>query len=241
MNKLRETNEVILEILENARRYNVSYRDFFYLLIKSYGYRYNGSLTLRRDVVEKILSDMNRLTEIVRKLPDTLNLLKKRVKALARSGYNPFLVDCLGFPEVYELYRQVIGKCGILSVKIEAYVNVRAMTYRFTETFHSVSMAEIARELGTSLYKSMDKMVHHEFGEPMDLKHLIGRAKARLKVYVDELVRDVVSKRKAVVVADHGYDVYCSEDYNYYLGHGRGARFAKISPLIIVVCDAWRF
>ena len=231
-----KAKSLLLEILEDSRSYEVSYTDFFLLFMRAYGYLHNESLMSHRDVVDNITAKIKKLAKIIAKLPDTLNILKSRVLRLSNQGLQPFLVDCLGLPEIYEIYRQVVKRCGILSVVVELYVNTKALTYRFRGVFEEPSMVEVAKLLGTSLYKHIDMVVHHELGKPVEPYTLVKLAETRFKIFVDELARDAINKRYAFIVADHGYDIYC-ENHRYYLGHGRDAKFAKIAPLIIVNCN----
>jgi len=226
----------LIEILESLRIFNLSYRDFFLLLIESYDHKFHASFKIRRDVAENIVAKIRKLAKIVAKSLDTLGILRNRTLQLKGQGYQPFLVDCLGLPEVYEIYKRVTEACGILSVIIEPYVNVTALTYSFKSTFQASSMLELARMLGTSLYKSIDLVVHNEFSNPLELDTLVRLAETNLRVYVDELARDAMSKRYAFIVSDHGYDIYRTNNM-YYLGHGEDSELAKIAPLIIVNCS----
>ncbi|MCC6015082.1 MAG: hypothetical protein LM564_05205, partial [Desulfurococcaceae archaeon] len=121
---------------------------------------------------------------------------------------------------------------------VEPYINASALTSEFEETYGSPTMLELARALGTSLYRSTDKAVHEELGKPMGLDSLLSLARLRLKSVAEKLAEDAVRTGKALIISDHGYDVYHSPPDKYYLGHGRGGRLAKIAPLIIVECGS---
>jgi len=226
---------LLLEIFEKLRLHGISYTDFFLLFIKSYGYLPN-EISLLENPFERniIITKMKKLAEIVTKLPDTLSIMRNQVCWLKKQGVQPFLVDCLGLPEMYEIYKVIVEKYGILSVAFKLYINSRAITYKFRSKFQKSSMSELAQSLGTSLYRRIDKIVHGDLSSPMELDKLVSCAEARIKDYVDALVKDVVSYRYAFIVSDHGYDIYW-ENHEYYLGHGRDSKFAKIAPLIFFV------
>ena len=97
-------------------------------------------------------------------------------------------------------------------------------------------MVSVARMLGTSLYKSIDETVHEELGKPMRLYDLVRLAEARLRNIAKELAKDAMNARMALIVADHGYDMYCDTRDMCYLGHGRGGKLAKIAPIVVVKC-----
>jgi hypothetical protein len=97
-------------------------------------------------------------------------------------------------------------------------------------------MVDLARELGTSLYKSTDKSVHEELGKFMSLNSLLSLAKSKLESVAESLTEDVVRAKRAIIISDHGYDVYFESPDKYRLGHGHESRLAKIAPLIIVEC-----
>jgi len=230
-----EAKTTLIEILELSRKYNLSYIDFFSLFIGSYGHTLHLLSKIRRDIAENIVAKIRKLTGMVIKSPDTLSTLRNRALQLKYKGYQPFLVDCLGLPEVYEIYKRITDACGHLSVVVEPYVNVTGLTYRFRSTFQASSMLELARMLSTSLYGSIDLVVHNELSNPLELDVLIKHADAKLRVYVDELARDAMSKHNAFIVSDHGYDLYHTNG-KYYLDHGGDSKLAKIAPLIIVNC-----
>jgi len=230
-----EAKTTLIEILELSRKYNLSYMDFFSLFIESYGHMLHAFSKIRRDVTENVVAKIRKLAEIVVKSSDTLSTLRNRTLQLRYKGYQPFLVDCLGLPEVYEIYKRITDACGHLSVVIEPYINARGLTYRFKSTFQASSMLELAKMLGTSLYRSIDFVVHNEFSNPLEPDVLVRHADAKLRVYVDELARDAMSKHNAFIVSDHGYDVYHTNG-KCYLDHGGDSKLAKIAPLIIVNC-----
>jgi len=232
----KEAKTTLIEIIESARRSNLSYTDFFLIFIESYNHKVRAQLNVRRDVVEDIVAKIRKLANIVARSRDTLINLSQRTLQLKSQGYQPFLVDCLGLPEVYEIYKRVTEACGVLSIAIEPYVNVTALTYSFRDAFRALSMPELAKILGTSLYRGIDLVMHNELSNPLELDTLVRLVDARLKVYADDLARDAINKHRTFIVSDHGYDNY-HENNRYYLGHGEKPKLAKIAPLIIVNCD----
>ena len=123
-----------------------------------------------------------------------------------------------------------------MAASVEPYINTSALTYKFKKTYGSQTMLELAKALGTSLYKSTDMSVHMDLGEPMDLDSLLDLAGLKLKSVAEGLVNDVVRAKRAFIISDHGYDVYFSSPDKYHLGHGHESRLAKVAPLIIVEC-----
>jgi hypothetical protein len=226
------------DLLEAAVRKRLSYKDFLRLLA-TYPCPSELDSTNFRDILAKI----KKLSDEVAKAPESLSLLNRRTKDLRRKGYTPLLVDCLGLPEVYEVYAKITEKCGTLAVSVEPYINALALTSEFKRAYRSQSMLDVAKaSLGTSLYKSPDKVVHEKLGEAMALDSLLSSAERTLKNIADKLAEDAVKNKMAFIISDHGYEVYysppdkCPPD-KYYLGHGPGSRLAKIAPLIIVECD----
>jgi hypothetical protein len=228
-------------LLESARRKQLSYASFFRLL--AFTLNPNESPGESENIVLRdILEEIRGLGDEVARAQDNLLLMKGEVERLGREGYRPFLVDCLGLPEVYEIFVKITEKCkSPLTTSIWPYVNFRALTSEFKKTykgqvFRSPTMLEIAKKLGASLYKSPDKTVHEELGKPMKLDDLLKQAESRLKSMVDGLANDAMRAQRAFIISDHGYDVHFNPPDKYYLGHGRESRLAKIAPLIIVEC-----
>jgi hypothetical protein len=183
-----------------------------------------------------ILRMIKSLSEEVVRASDNLPLMERRTEDLVKKGYKPFLVDCFGLAEVYEVYAKITRECGALAVSVEPYINASALTSEFEKAYGSSRMIELAKRLGTSLYKSADRAVHEELGKPMSLDGLLSSAKLRLESVAEKLAEDVMRTRRALIISDHGYDVYFSPPDKYYLGHGHESRLAKIAPLIIVEC-----
>jgi hypothetical protein len=216
-------------LLEGAVRRELSYTDFLRLLA-------TYSRPSEPDFVNfhDILTMIKRFSEEVAKASGNLPLMRWRAIDLAKKGYKPFLVDCFGLPEVYEVYAKITKECGTLAISVEPYINALALTSKFKKAYGSPKMLELAKALGTSLYKSTDKAVHKELGKPMSLDSLLSLAKLRLKSVAEKLAEDALRAKKALIISDHGYDIYFSSPDKYYLGHGREGRLAKIAPLIIV-------
>jgi hypothetical protein len=228
---VKELKSLLEKLLEMAVRKGLSYTDLLRLLAT---YSHLNELDFAN--FHDILVMIKRLSNEVAKAPDSLPLMRQKAENLARKGYKPLLVDCFGLPEVYEVYAKITKKCGTLAVSVEPYVNALALTSEFERAYGSPTMLELARALGTSLYRSTDKAVHEELGEPMGLDSLLSLARLRLKNVAERLAEDAMRTKRALIISDHGYDVYHGPPDKYYLGHGRGGKLAKIAPLIIVEC-----
>jgi hypothetical protein len=228
---VRGLKSLLERLLERAVRRGLSYTDFLRLLAT-----YSRPSELDFADFYDILAVIKEFSDEVARAPDSLPLMRRRVEDLVRKGYKPFLVDCLGLPEVYEVYAKITRKCGALAVSVEPYINASALTSEFKETYGSPTMLELAKALGTSLYRSTDKAVHEELGEPVGLNSLLSLAKLRLKSVAERLAEDAMRTKRALIISDHGYDVHHSLPDKYYLGHGRESKLAKIAPLIIVEC-----
>jgi hypothetical protein len=227
----KELKSLLEKLLETAVRERLSYTDFL-LLLATYTCPDELDLTNFHD----ILAMIKKLSNEVAKAPNSLLLMRQRAEILVGRGYKPFLVDCFGLPEVYEVYAEITEKCGTLAVSVEPYINASALTSEFRRTYQSPTMLELAKALGTSLSRSTDKAVHEELGEPMGLESLLSSAQLRLKSVAERLAEDAMRTKRALIISDHGYDVHHTPLGKYYLGHGRESRLAKIAPLIIVEC-----
>lgn len=231
---VNEFRKLLERIFEQSRRSNLSYRDFFSLLIRFHGYA-QGDIC---DKHVKLVEEIRKLDTIITRLPDSLHNLRKEVQRLKGNGYKPFLVDCLGLPEAYEVYIKAVERYGVLGATLKPFINAKGWTQAFTQAFGDAftksSMHSIARELGTSLYKSIDNIVHKELGEPMELDGLINLAEARLRSVADGIAKDAINARKAFIVADHGYDIIHSVGNRYHLGHGHDSKLARIAPIIVI-------
>ena len=228
---VKELKSLLEKLLETAVRERLSYTDFLRLLAT-----YPCPSELDFTNFHDILAMIKKLSDEVAKASDTLLLMRQRAENLVKKGYKPLLVDCFGLPEIYEVYAKITKKCGTLAVSVEPYINATALTSEFEKTYGSPTMLELAKALGTSLYSSTDKAVHAELREAMVLDSLLSLAKLRLKNIAEKLAEDAARTKKALIISDHGYDVYYSPPDKYYLGHGRESRLAKIAPLIIVEC-----
>jgi hypothetical protein len=218
-------------LLERVVRRGLSYTDFL-RLFATYSRPNEPDFINFHD----ILTMIKNFSEEVAKAPDNLPLMKRRAEDLVKKGYKPFLVDCFGLPEVYEVYTKIAKEYGTLAASVEPYINALALTFKFERAYGSSRMLELAKVLGTSLYKSTDKAVHEELGEPMSFDSLLSLARLRLESVAEKLAEDVMRAKRAFIISDHGYDVYFDSPDKYHLGHGRESKLAKIAPLIIVEC-----
>jgi len=228
---IKELKSRLELLLESVVRRRLSYTDFLRLLAT-----YSCPSELNFVNFYNILRMIKSLSEEVARASDNLPLMERRTEDLVKKGYKPFLVDCFGLPEVYEVYAKVTKEYGTLAVSVEPYINASALTFKFERAYGSSRMIDLAKGLGTSLYKSTDRAVHEELGKPMNLDSLLGLAKLRLESVAEGLAEDVMRIKRALIISDHGYDVYFNPPDKYYLGHGRESRLAKIAPLIIVEC-----
>jgi hypothetical protein len=228
---VKELRSCLEKLLEKVMRKKLTYVDFLRLLA-------TYSHPAEADSVDfhNILILIRRLSDEVVKAHGTLHLMKREVMGLVKNGYRPFLVDCFGLPEVYKVYAKITEEHGPLAVSVKPYINASAFTLNFGRVYGSSKMVDLARELGTSLYKSTDKSVHEELGKFMSLTSLLSLAKLKLESVAESLTEDVVRAKRAIIISDHGYDVYFESPDKYRLGHGHESRLAKIAPLIIVEC-----
>ena len=217
------------KLLEKAKKEKLSYADFFRILAVCLHPDRSVSIGFY-----DILETMRDFADEIARAPHNLLLMRKRANELVRNGYKPFLVDCFGLPEVYEVYKKVSEKCGVLAVSVEPYINTSALTCEFERAYKSPTMLDLAKMLGASLHRSTDKALHEEMGEPMKLDKLLGLAELKLKRVAEGLADDAMRARKAFIISDHGYDFYFRPPDEYYLGHGHESKLAKIAPLIIV-------
>jgi hypothetical protein len=218
-------------LVDKARKRGLRYRDVLGAMVKA-AYPDVPGNPYSEDVAE----DVRALAETVASHPDNLALMRDYVLRLVRSGYTPLLVDCLGLPEVYEIYFRVAERCGFIAISIRPYVNSQALTKRFKDAFLSQTMAEIAERLGAELYKVIDKTLFGELGRPRNLEELLELADARLGGMARDLANDAVNPKKTVIISDHGYDVYCDNTRRCHLAHGPKGRLSRIAPLVIVEC-----
>ena len=218
-------------ILEEARKKKLAYADFF-RIFATYLYPSKSDLIDFYDILRSIKSFADKIAEA----SHNLRLMKRRVSELAKKGYRPLLVDCLGLPEIYEIYKRISERCGILAVSVEPYVNTSALTDEFKKVYGSRTMLELAKRLGTILYKNIDETVHNELGKPMELNSLLELAKSKLRRIAESLADDAMRNKKAFIASDHGYDVHFELPDKYYLRHGHKSRLARVAPLIIVEC-----
>lgn len=218
-------------LVEKARVRRLKYSDILGVMVKAL---YPSVLDnpYPMDVIEAV----GALAEAVASHPDNLVLMRGDVLQLVRGGYKPLLVDCLGLPEVYEVYSRVAERCGFIAISIRPYINSQALTKRFKDAFLSQTMAEIAERLGAELYKVIDKTLFGEFGKPRNLEELLELADARLGGMARGLANDVVNSKKSVIISDHGYDVYCDNTRRCHLAHGPKGRLSRIAPVVIVEC-----
>jgi hypothetical protein len=163
--------------------------------------------------------------------------MKRDIRELSRKGHKPFLIDCLGLAETYEIYRAVSSICTHISVVVKPYVNTSALTAEFKSKYHVASMTELAKLIGASLYqRSTDSYIHEELGKMQKLDNILAKAEAGLAPVIKSIVNDAISFKKAFVFSDHGYDVFCTPQGECYLEHGSQSTIAKIAPLIIINC-----
>jgi hypothetical protein len=233
---LKSLNIVIENLFEYARSKGYSYRRFLELFISCRHHTLSSyfSLLCSDGRFENLLQG---LADVLAKASDTLRLMSREVQELSLKGYKPFLVDCLGLAEAYEIYRIASSICGNISVVVKMYVNSRALTEEFTSKYHVLSMSELARSLGASLYqKSTDSYIHGELGKLQKLDNILSRAEAGLVPVIRSLANDAARFGKAFIFSDHGYDAFCTLQGECYLEHGPQSILAKIAPLILINC-----
>jgi len=235
-NALKSLNIVVENLFEYARSKGYGYRRFLELIISCKHHTLSSyfSLLCSNGEFTRLLQE---LVDVLAKASDTLSLMDREARELGFKGYKPFLVDCLGLAEAYEIYRIVSNICGNISVIVKAYVNSRALTEEFTLKYHVASMSELARVIGASLYqKSTDSYIHEELGKLQKLDNILSRAEAGLAPVIKSIASDAINFRKAFIFSDHGYDTFCTPQGECYLEHGPQSILAKIAPLIIISC-----
>jgi hypothetical protein len=210
-------------VLSLAVERNLDYRDFFLATAAAYNGGRNLSLSIRA------------LMYALEEEPASCTLEKARQYAwqLVRAGYSAIVLDCLGLPELYWFYAQLL-KRG-LRLAVYGYVNASGRTSGLLEEFQRASIREVAESLGGSKSSSLDRAVHKELSEPMSLEELTRRAREHLKSVVDEWVRQLTRLATPFfVISDHGYD-FAREGEKMYLVHGRNPNvLSKLAPLLAV-------
>jgi len=210
-------------VLSLAVERNLDYRDFFLATAAAYDGGRGSSLPIR--------ALMRALEEEAASCP--LEKARRHAWQLVRAGYSAVVLDCLGLPELYWFYAQLL-KRG-LRLAVYGYVNATGRTAGLLEEFQRASMREVAESLGGSKSSSLDRAVHKELGEPVSLEELARRAEEHLKTVVDEWVRQLTSLAAPFfVISDHGYD-FAREGEKWYLAHGRNPNvLSKLAPLLVV-------
>jgi hypothetical protein len=218
-------------LVEKARVRRLKYSDILGVMVKAL---YPSVLDnpYPMDIIEAV----GALAEAVASHPDNLVLMRGDVLQLVRGGYKPLLVDCLGLPEMYEVYSRIVERCNITAISIRPYINSQALTQRFKKAFLSQTLAEIAKELGASLYKSLDAILFREFSKPMNPEELLKLADVKLGGMARGLADDAIRSVRSIIVSDHGYDIYCENINGCRLAHGPKGRLSRIAPVVIVEC-----
>jgi len=203
-------------LLNSALRENLTYREFFKLLLASYGYnvprgRWRGEHTGK--LLKSLVEEMHRAKGTYR-----LHPLKLTLKRIYRR-YNVYVVDCLGLPELYWIYYYASQKYGETCIDVNGYINEKALTSEFTETFEARSMLEVADMYRGHRFKPLDTAVHKKLGTPMRIEMFLDTAEAVLLRAVKRFFTPFLDGiERMLIVSDHGYDVYC-EDGKYYATH----------------------
>jgi hypothetical protein len=233
---LRSLDVVVEHLFERARLRGYGYKRFLELFISCRYYKHSNFFSLLCSDGE-FLSLLHKLVDVLTSASDTLSLMERDIQVLSRRGYKPFLVDCLGLPEIYNIYNTVSSACRHISVTVRVYINSRALTVEFTSKHHAASMSSLAKLIGASLYqKSTDFYIHEELGKLQKLNNILAKAEAWLAPITENIANDAISFEKAFIFSDHGYDTFCTPEGECYLEHGPQSTLAKIAPLIIINC-----
>jgi len=210
-------------VLSLAVERDLDYRDFFLATAAAYDEGRGSSLPIRA---------------LVRALEEeaascSLERARQYAWQLVGAGYSAVVLDCLGLPELYWFYAQLL-KRG-LRLAVYGYVNATGRTAGLLEEFQRASVREVAESLGGSKSSSLDRAVHRELGEPVSLEELARRAEEHLKPVVNGWVRQLTSLAAPFfVISDHGYD-FAREGGKWYLVHGRAPNaLSKLAPLLVV-------
>jgi len=227
---------LVESLLEHARYMRYDYQKFLGLVISCRSVDISGSFR-HRCTDSRFEQFLRRTVKLLERANDTLYSMEAEIKSLLRKGYKPFLIDCLGLAEIYEIYIAVNNECGHISIVIQPYINISATTEHFKSRYHTTSLVEIAKSLGASLYQySTDRLIHEKLGMPQKVENLIVKAKALLLPVIKKVAKDAIGFERAFIVSDHGYDATCTSKDECYLEHKRQSMLAKIAPLIIINC-----
>jgi hypothetical protein len=222
-------------ILERARLGRLTYRMFFETVV----YALNPSVKIQNIVREDIVEDVRELIKMVERAQDNLSGMRLYVEHLINNGYKSIIVDCLGLPEIYEIYVKAREECRSwrsLAVSIKPYINRSARTQRFKDAYRAPSMTKLAHNTGSSLHRYIDIKIHSEFSEPLEVNILLDKVDAKIKAIAEDIAKDAARSGKAFIISDHGYDIYCTDQGTCYIEHGINSKLAKLAPLIIIDC-----
>lgn len=235
--KPREAIKLLLkQLLNMSLRYGLSYERFFSVLLCAYGYICEPEVEGGYADVVNYAKSLIRTAESADYDDVSLDNMVRFTRHMQESGYKLYLVDCLGLPEVYAIYMLASSNCGETRVTVTPYINPEAKTDRFREAFKKETMAEIARDLSAPIFRSPDEVLHSELGRWVEVGVFVNLAKNRLHSVTRLIAESAIQSKKAVVVSDHGYDIYCRENLCYASHTEHEPMLSKIAPMIIVTC-----
>ncbi len=235
--KLREVIELLFKLLLNVSlRHGLSYKDFFSILICAYGY------SCKPEVEGRYVDAVNYAKSLIQTAKNigydeaSLDDMEQFANKMWVRGYRLYLVDCLGLPEVYAIYMLASSNCGEINVTVTPYINPEAKTDRFKEAFKKGTMVEIARDLGAPIFGSPDEILHSELSKGVDVEKLVDLARTRLHEIAKLIADSAIRSKRAVVISDHGYDIYCLKSSCYASHTDREPILSKIAPMIMITC-----
>jgi len=165
---------------------------------------------------------------------DTLNAMRDFVKQHRSEYREAYIVDCLGFPELYAIWCEACEKGFLVEVKV--FINRDATTRALKEVFNAETLDAVAQLIDGMVLRRLDTLLHSELfsipREDAEFKNLLVERMKYAAMTLLSLVRD-----RAIILSDHGYDVL-NIDSKYVAMHMHMPRskiaLAKLAPLVLL-------
>ena len=221
--------QALLALLYEAWSADLSYSGLVEVLAAAYGYvaprRWPRAVSLARSLIGALGG-----ATVVEPALDLANAPAQ----LRRAPGSAIVVDCLGLPELYWIFKLVQKRR--LQLVVTAYVNADGKTLVFKRAFGRETMSDVARSVGGQLFNRIDEILHTRLEqEPRELEELIREMDMRFKPVAESIARTVAGGGAAAVAADHGYDIV-KEGNLYSLSHGgrKGVNaLSRLAPLLV--------
>jgi hypothetical protein len=222
--------QTLLGFLYEAWSSNLSYSGLVEILAAAYGYvaprRWLRAVSLARSLISALGGAVV--------VDPTLELTNAPAQ-LRRAPGSAIVVDCLGLPELYWVFKLVRERC--LWLAVTAYVNADGKTLIFKRAFGGETMLDVTKQLGGQLFNRIDEILHTRLEqEPRELEELIREMGMHFKPVAESIARAVADGGATAVAADHGYDIV-KEEGLYSLSHGgkKGVNaLSRLAPLLVV-------